>query len=196
MRDGMPAPFSGTTCDLESAVRALRQGGVIAYPTEAVWGLGCDPFDQAAVVRLLDIKQRPVAKGLILIAGALAQLDGLIDWGALAPDRCDEVRASWPGPHTWVMPATAVVPRVITGDHDSVAVRVSAHAPVVALCAAWGGVLVSTSANLAGQPAATGIDQLDPALLAKIDAVLAGDVGGRATPSTIRDARTGRILRA
>lgn len=196
MRDGMPAPFAGTPCDLESAVRALRRGGVIVYPTEAVWGLGCDPFDQAAVLRLLDIKQRPVAKGLILIAGTLVQLDGLVDWNALPPDRCDEVRASWPGPHTWVVPARAAVPRVITGDHDSVAVRVSAHPAVVALCAAWGGVLVSTSANLAGRPAATGMAQLDPALLARIDAVLAGEVGGRATPSTIRDARTGAVLRA
>ncbi|WP_222565900.1 Sua5/YciO/YrdC/YwlC family protein [Novilysobacter antarcticus] len=196
MRDGVPDRFAGATCDLDSAVRTLREGGVIAYPTEAVWGLGCDPFDQAAVLRLLAIKQRPVEKGLILIAGALAQLDGLIDWRALPPDRGDEVRASWPGPHTWVMPATAAVPPVITGDHDSVAVRVSAHPTVVALCEAWGGVLVSTSANLAGHPAATGVDQLDPALLAKIDAVLAGEVGGRATPSTIRDARTGGVLRA
>ncbi|QOW24734.1 L-threonylcarbamoyladenylate synthase [Lysobacter sp. H23M47] len=196
MGEDVSAPFAGTLCDLQSVVRALRQGGVIAYPTEAVWGLGCDPFNQAAVVRLLDIKQRPVAKGLILIAGALAQLDGLVDWSALAAERCVEVRASWPGPHTWVVPATASVPRVITGDHDSVAVRVSAHPTVVALCAAWGGVLVSTSANLAGRPPATCIDQLDPALLARIDGVLTGDVGGRASPSTIRDARTGAILRA
>ncbi|QOW19704.1 threonylcarbamoyl-AMP synthase [Lysobacter ciconiae] len=192
----MPVPSSAATCDLPSAVRVLRGGGVIAYPTEAVWGLGCDPFDQTAVRRLLEVKQRPVEKGLILIAGALAQLDGLVDWSGLAAERCVEVRASWPGPHTWVVPATAAVPRVITGDHDSVAVRVSAHPTVVALCAAWGGVLVSTSANLAGQPAVTAIDQLDPELLARIDAVLAGEPGGRATPSTIRDARTGAVLRA
>lgn len=177
-------------------MRALRGGGVIAYPTEAVWGLGCDPFNEPAVRRLLQIKQRPVEKGLILIAGSLSQLDGLVDWDTLPVDRRDAVQASWPGPHTWVVPATARVPRVITGTHDSVAVRVSAHPQVVALCAAFGGALVSTSANLAGQPAATRRAALDPALLTRIDAVLAGEVGTRATPSTIRDARTGTVLRA
>lgn len=196
MLDRMPSPFAIAPCDLDAAVRTLRDGGVIAYPTEAVWGLGCDPSNEPAVLRLLRIKQRPVQKGLILIAGALAQLDALIDWNSLQADRRDAVRASWPGPHTWVVPASPRVPRVITGDHDSVAVRVSAHTPVIALCEAFGGVLVSTSANLAGKSAATSADQLDPLLLAQIDAVLMGEVGSRSTPSTIRDARTGAIIRA
>ncbi len=192
----MSAPFAAKPSDLRDAVRMLRDGGVIAYPTEAVWGLGCDPFNEAAVVRLLRIKQRPVDKGLILIAGALAQLDELIDWNALPEERREAVLASWPGPHTWVVPATARVPRVVTGDHASVAVRLTAHAEVVALCGAFGGPLVSTSANRAGHPAATRCDGLDPILLAQIDAVLAGEVGGRPTPSTIRDALTGATLRA
>jgi len=195
MLSGMPAPAPLAPSDPEAAVRCLRGGGVIAYPTEAVWGLGCDPFNEAAVLRLLRIKQRPVAKGLILIAASLAQLEELVDWSALGPDRSDVVRASWPGPHTWVVPATPRVPGVITGVHTSVAVRVSAHGPVVALCEAFDGPLVSTSANRAGEPAATARDRLDPALLAQIDAVLTGEVGDRPTPSTIRDARTGAILR-
>lgn len=192
----MPAPPPVESPELDANTRALRDGGVIAYPTEAVWGLGCDPFNEPAVQRLLQIKQRPVEKGLILIAGALAQLDGLVDWDALPVVRRDAVLASWPGPHTWLVPATARVPRVITGAHDSVAVRVSAHPQVVALCEAFGGVLVSTSANLAGQPAATRRAELDPSLLNRIDAVLIGEVGIRTTPSTIRDARTGTVLRA
>src|SRR3546814_1066426 len=89
------------------ATPILRAGGIIAYPTEAVWGLGCDPFDQAAVLRLLAIKQRPVDKGLILVAASLAQLDELVDWDALPQARRDEVFASWPGPHTWIAPAAA-----------------------------------------------------------------------------------------
>lgn len=182
--------------DISAAVAALKRGGVIAYPTEAVWGLGCDPFDEAAVLRLLAIKQRPVDKGLILIAGAPEQLDGLLDWEALAAERRAAVLASWPGPNTWIVPADARVPGWITGGHAGVAVRVSAHPVVVALCAAFGGPLVSTSANASGQPAATCRDRLDPVVLAQVDAVAGGETGGLASPSTIRDAGTGATLRA
>lgn len=180
---------------LAAAVNALKSGGVIAYPTEAVWGLGCDPFDEAAVSRLLAIKHRPVNKGLILVAGRVAQLDGLLDWDALPADRCEAVRASWPGPNTWIAAATARVPRWITGDHVGVAVRVSAHPVVVALCDAFGGPLVSTSANLGGQPPAFSRDALDPALLARLDAITDGETGGLAAPTAIRDALSGDTLR-
>lgn len=188
-------PTSNTLAVAE-AVAALKLGGVLAYPTEAVWGLGCDPFDQAAVTRLLAIKQRPAAKGLILVAGTLGQLDGLLDWESLPNDRSEAVFASWPGPHTWIVPATGRVPHWITGAHDGVAVRVSAHPAVVALCAAFGGPLVSTSANRSGEPPAFHGDQLDPVLLAAIDGVCAGDTGGLSAPTAIRDARSGAQLRA
>lgn len=178
----------------ESAA-ALRRGGVIAYPTEAVWGLGCDPFDEAAVMRLLDIKQRDVAKGLILAAGDYAQLDGLLDWSRLPPDRAEAVHASWPGPRTWIVPATARVPHWITGLHTGVAVRLSAHPTVVALCEAFGGPVVSTSANLSGAPPAFAHDELDPRLLGRIDGVCEGETGGLEAPTPIRDALTGTVLR-
>ena len=96
---------------IENAVTALRRGGVVAYPTEAVWGLGCDPFNEIAVMRLLAIKQREIGKGLILVAGATAQLDGLLDWDPLPAARRDAVLASWPGPSTWIVPAMPRVPR-------------------------------------------------------------------------------------
>ena len=181
---------------IENAVTALRRGGVVAYPTEAVWGLGCDPFNEIAVMRLLAIKQREIGKGLILVAGATAQLDGLLDWDPLPAARRDAVLASWPGPSTWIVPAMPRVPRWITGDHAGVAVRVSAHPDVIALTTAHGGPLVSTSANLGGQPPAFVRAELDPMLLARIDALAPGETGGRAAPSTIRDARTGEVLRA
>lgn len=181
--------------DLSSTIATLHRGGVIAYPTEAVWGLGCDPFDETAVTRLLAIKQRPVDKGLILIAGTPAQLDGLLDWQTLPPARRDDVLASWPGPNTWIVPATARVPRWITGTHDGVAVRVSAHPTVVALCAAFGGPLVSTSANPAGAEPPRRLDDFDPALRAAVDAIVAGDTGTQQRPTPIRDARSGATLR-
>lgn len=180
---------------IDEAVARLRAGGVVAYPTEGVWGLGCDPRNEAAVHRLLAIKQRPVDKGLILIAADFEQLRPFVDVDALPAERFDEIRASWPGPHTWVLPAAAAAPRWITGTHAGIAVRVSAHPPVVALCTAFAGALVSTSANLAGQPAPQRRDELDPALLPRIDGVLGGETGGLQRPTPIRDALSGEALR-
>ena len=179
----------------DEAVEVIHDGGVIAYPTEAVWGLGCDPFDEAAVLRLLAIKQREVAKGLILVAAHRAQFDGLLDWSALPPDRVAAVDASWPGPNTWIVPATSRVPRWITGAHMGVAVRVSDHPVVIALCEAFGAPLVSTSANLAGEPPAFSRVALDPQLLAQLDGVTEGETGGLSAPTAIRDALSGSVLR-
>jgi len=181
---------------IAEAANVLNNAGVIAYPTEAVWGLGCDPFDAAAVARLLAIKQRPADKGLILIAGTLDQIDGLLDWQALSPPRREAVLATWPGPNTWIVPTTTRVPRWITGAHDGVAVRISAHPTVIALCAAFDGPLVSTSANLAGEPPVHERDALDPRLLVQLDGVTGGETGGLASPTPIRDARSGARLRA
>lgn len=184
-----------TTLTVADTARALREGGVVAYPTEAVWGLGCDPFNEAAVLSVLAIKQRDVAKGMILIAAERAQFDGLLDWDALPVERRAAVEATWPGPNTWIVPATTRVPRWITGTHAGVAVRVSAHPIVAALCKAFGGPLVSTSANRAGEPPALDCGQLDPALLALLDGVCEGETGGLAAPTPIRDALTGAVLR-
>ena len=179
----------------QTALSPLRAGGVIAYPTEAVWGLGCDPANEAAVMKLLALKQRPVEKGMILIAASAAQLNDWVRLDALADDRRQTVLESWPGANTWVVPAGPLAPRWITGEHTGIAVRVSAHPLVQALCKAWGGPLVSTSANLAGQPPARSRDQLDPALLAQLDGLLDGATGGLAQPTRIRIAATGQVLR-
>lgn len=186
----MSAPIA-----IEEAVAIVRRGGVIAYPTEGVWGLGCDPFDEAAVLRLLSLKQRPVDKGLILVAATVGQLEGLLDWDQLDPDVRAQVLADWPGPHTWIMPATAGVPRWITGSHDGVAVRVSAHPVVVALCTQYGGALVSTSANVGGLPAPRERAGLAREIRAGVDAIVAGETSGLAHATRIRDARDGRLIR-
>ena len=134
------------TTSIEECIAALHKGGVIAYPTEGVWGLGCDPRDEAATLRLLALKQREVGKGLILIAADEAQLAPFVAMDALASDQRDAVRASWPGPNTWIVPASANSPAWITGDHDGIAVRVSAHPVVVALCEGFGGVSAGRTA--------------------------------------------------
>ncbi|MEG2981848.1 MAG: Sua5/YciO/YrdC/YwlC family protein, partial [Stenotrophomonas sp.] len=96
--------------DLHSVVPALKAGGVIAYPTEAVWGLGCDPSNETAVMKLLALKQRPVEKGMILIAASPAQLHGWVQLDALADDRRQAVLDSWPGANTWIVPAGPSAP--------------------------------------------------------------------------------------
>jgi L-threonylcarbamoyladenylate synthase len=180
---------------IPEAATSLQTGGVIAYPTEAVWGLGCDPRNEQAVLRLLAIKQREVDKGLILIASHLDQLRPFLNLAAVPAKNLAEVFASWPGPHTWVMPASTAAPRWITGAHDGIAVRISAHPLVIELCNAYGGTLVSTSANRAGQPAALTRQTLDPAVLEGIDGLVAGETGGLGAPTAIRDALTGAAIR-
>lgn len=181
---------------VRDAARILTGGGVIAYPTEAVWGLGCDPRNQAAVLRLLAIKQRPLHKGLILIAADEAQLSPFIDMQALSPAQRQQVRDSWPGPNTWIVPASDAAPGWIRGAHRGIAVRVSAQPEVIALCRAFGGALVSTSANRSGQPAAYHRAELAPLLLAELDGVLSGETGGRPLPTQIRDALSGALIRS
>jgi len=180
---------------IDTITALLRKGGVIAYPTEGVWGLGCDPRNEAAVVRLLALKQRDVAKGLILIASDEAQLAAFIETSPLRQAQLAQVRASWPGPNTWIMPASANAPHWITGAHDGIAVRVTAHPLVRALCDAFGGALVSTSANIASEPSPRSRAELDPRILAGVDAIAEGETLGRQQPSTIRDARSGGTLR-
>lgn len=180
---------------LDRAVAALHAGGVIVYPTEAVWGLGCDPRQEAAVLRLLQIKRRPVEKGVIVVASGLERLHDWLDPDALPPQRRAAVLASWPGPHTWILPASQRAPAWITGCHHGIAVRISAHPLVARLCQAWEAPLVSTSANLAGMPPARRRDELDPALLQDIDGLLDGETGGLAQPTAIRDALTGDVVR-
>ena len=181
--------------DIADAARLLRKGGVIAYPTEAVWGLGCDPRDERAVLRLLALKDRAVDKGLILIAADEAQLAPYIDMSRLDDTQRATVRASWPGPHTWIVPVARDAPAWITGSHAGIAVRVSAHPVVIALCNAFDGALVSTSANRAGDPAPRTRDAMDAAIQSGVDAVTAGETGSLLQPTDIRDARSGAILR-
>lgn len=178
-----------------SAAALLRRGGVLAYPTEAVWGLGCMPFDAEAVHRLLAIKQRAPSKGLILVAHDAAVFEPLVDWAALPADRRDAVLASWPGPATWVLPATLGAPDWITGGHRGIALRVTGHPVAAGLCARLGGPIVSTSANRGGHPPAFRRAQLDPAVEALVDGLVDGETGGLAAPTAIRDALTGAVLR-
>lgn len=182
--------------DVEEAARVLRDGGVVAYATEAVFGLGCDPTNRESIEKLLRLKQRPAHKGLILIAESEAQLHPFLDLQSITPVIWQQLRSTWPGPVTWLLPVAGTVTSLLSGEHDTIAVRVTAHAQVRALCEAFGGALVSTSANRSEQAPARSVEEVVACFDGDLDLILQGETGGADRPSEIRDGRTGKIIRA
>jgi L-threonylcarbamoyladenylate synthase len=179
---------------VQVAASIVAQEGVIAYPTEAVWGLGCDPFCESAVRRVLALKQRPENKGLILVAASVKQFSWLIH--DLPNQYLALLSSSWPGPTTWLVPHRGRVPSWICGEHNTVALRVSAHPVVQALCSAFGAPLVSTSANQAGKSEARYRFQVYRQFRGQLDYVAPGLVGGNRRASEIRDVVTNEVLRS
>lgn len=178
--------------ELRAATRVLRRGGVVAHASEGVWGLACDPFNGAAVDRVLAIKDRDAGKGLIVIADDAGQFGP--ELAALDAATVERIRRSWPGAVTWVV-TTRRFPNWITGGRGTVAVRVPGHAQARALAALFGGPLVSTSANRSGVPPATSAAGVTAELGAEIDYLLPGQIGPREGPSRIFDAASGQALR-
>ena len=180
---------------LQAAATALRSGGVVAYPTEAVYGLGCDPHDRTAFERVFELKQRPPTQGVLLIAADFAQVEKYIDLARVPADALARLRATWPGPYTWIVPRAAGVPDWIAGSHAGIALRVTAHPLAAALCRAFGGALVSTSANRHGEPPARTAAAVHAAFGDELAYILDGAVGGLERPTPIRDAISGEPIR-
>ena len=178
---------------IREAVRQLASGGVIAYPTETVYGLGCDPFDGNAALHLIDLKKRNIDQGLILVASHFEQLEPLLCTLSAAVRK----RVTRPGklPVTWVLPCLPGTPAWLRGKHDSLAVRVSNHPVTAALCERWGGPLVSSSANVHGKPPATTPLAIRKAFNGQLDYILHGTHGSTNRPSQIRNGLTGELLR-
>ncbi len=178
---------------LRLAARQLHEGYLVAYPTEAVWGLGCDPLNRQAVANLLALKGRRASKGLILIAANFAQIEPFL---TIHSDQMKtKLLENWPGPVTWIVPATDQAPAWLRGSHDTLAVRVTAHPLASALCEAFGGAIVSTSANPSGaRPARTQLKTRCYFPRAHLH-YLPGSVGGLNKPTAIFDALSGIKLR-
>lgn len=180
-----------------SNARGLRHylccGGIIAYPTESCFGLGCDPKNRLAVQRLLRLKRRPQHKGLILIASRLAQLTPYL--AALNPTQAAQLHKSWPAPHTWLVPAAPNCPVWLTGCHPTIAVRVTAYQPAADLCRKAGMAIVSTSANRSGHKPVRTARECRRLFGASVR-IIPGRIGKRRKPSTIQDLATGKVLRA
>ncbi|WP_457665639.1 Sua5/YciO/YrdC/YwlC family protein [Thiolapillus sp.] len=183
----MSSPFR-----LRLGADTLRKGGILAWPTEAVFGIGCDPLNPRAVQRLLKLKQRPLSKGLILVGANFQQLLPFIQ--VLPEAQMRPVLESWPGPNTWLLPASPDAPFWITGASALVAVRVTAHPVARALCLAFGGALTSTSANRSGhRPARSALEVR--LRCPGTDDILHGHTGGLSRPTPIRNALTGEVIR-
>lgn len=173
----------------------LRMGGVVAYPTESVFGLGCDPMSERAVSEVVRLKSRSAEQRLLLIAHSLTDALPWVSLDSVPSERMEQVQASWPGPSTWIFPASLAVPHWLAGTAGNIAIRVTAHRGAAELCRAFGGALVSTSANPHGAAPARDAADVLAYFPSGLDGVLLEPVGGLPRPSTIRHALTGEVIR-
>ena len=186
---------------LRRAALELASGGIVVHALEGVWGLACNPFDEGAVRRLLRLKRRPAAKGLIVVGACAGEFAPELE--ALPAAARAAALDSWPGAETWIVP-TRRFPRLVTGQRvgaprrgawPAVAVRVPGHAQARALAALCGGPIISTSANLSGAPPVRSELAARRVFGRKAVFVLPGAIGGLRGPSRIRVAGDGRVLR-
>lgn len=210
------------TTDINQAAKWMQQGKLLAYPTESVWGIGCDPYNEAAVRQILAIKNRPIAKGMIVVTDSISRISSLLE--ILPESRRAQVIRSWQQDtdiasqgqaHTWLLPLPKLtasnqastqrqdmtqIPSWICGNHDSVAVRVIHHPLIAELCQKMVsdtnpyGFIVSTSCNPSGEAPAVTLEQAFAYFKEDIG-YLQGQTLGYTLPSQIRDAVTAEVIR-
>lgn len=172
--------------------RVLDGDGVIAYPTEGVWGLGCLPESEPAVGRILNLKQRDWQMGLLLVAASIDQVEAYLE--GLETSLRKKLEAAWPGPDTFLVPDNGVAPGWIVGSHNTLGIRVSQHPVVQQLCE-WFGPIVSTSANVSGHPSARSAFEVRQYFGDGIDALVPGALGGAVGASRITHLESGEVVR-
>lgn len=182
----MPSPFQ-----IRQAASAIRNEGVISYPTESVFGLGCDPLCLTAVDKILQLKQRPVHKGLILIASRIEQLAPYIQLDDSQRSQLLEQTS----PITWLVNKSTLTPVWISGQHDKVAIRLSKHPVVQALCNQLDSAIVSTSANPSTQAAAKTLLRVKQYFPRALDYYLNGELGNIRNATPIIDMQSGKTIR-
>tara|TARA_B100001173_G_C15973895_1_gene541291 strand:- start:651 stop:1187 length:537 start_codon:yes stop_codon:yes gene_type:complete len=174
---------------LGSIIEALRQGNVIAYPTEGVWGLGCDPLNEEAILKLISLKKRSKEKGLIVIGSNIDQFSNFIDIHKYK----DELLSKWPGPHTWLVPVKEKISRFIIGNNTKIALRLSSHKDVINICDNFESAIISSSANKENSPPLESPDEIRK-IFPEVS-ILDGKLGGLNRPSKIQDLITGEYIR-
>jgi L-threonylcarbamoyladenylate synthase len=176
---------------IDRAVAVIRRGGMVALPTDTLYGLAVDPFDAGAVRRLFAVKGRDMTQAVPLIAADRAQVEQSL--GALSPMAGVLADAFWPGPLTLLVARAPRLADEVAAGTDRVGVRVPAHAVARLLCRAAHGPLTATSANMSGRPPASAADALEPAIRERVDLVLNGGVSPGGAPSTIVDVTGPRV---
>ncbi len=179
-----------------TAGQVFKRGGIIAYPTEAVFGLGCDPDNSQAIEKLLALKNRAKHKGLILLAASYNQLLPYIDDSQLTATQRQKIISRWPNGVSQLMPKSDTILPLLTGAFKTIAVRLTDQPDVVALCNDTNKPIVSTSANLSGEPPATTWQSLPATLSSQLDYIIKGQTLGYNQPSTIIDGITGQVIRS
>ena len=179
--------------DIKKAAKIIRRGGIVGYPTEGVFGIGCDPQNDEALQRLIDLKRRDANKGLIIIAANRSQLEPFISMVKESIEK--RLNASWPGPVTWILESSKNASPLLTGNRSTVATRVTSHATASKLCIAADHAIVSTSANLSGQSSCKDAASVADCFGDRIDYLLDLPVGDLDKPTPIFDGDTGRQLR-
>lgn len=181
-------------CHIKKAIQIINRGGVICYPTESVYGLGCAPYDLEAVLYLIALKKRSIRKGLLLVAGNVSQLEPYIDINdTLAITNLTKATDK---PMTWIVTCNPSTPPWLIGEHQTIAVRISNHPIIKQLCTEFNGAIVSTSANISGQRSARSHWLVRKRFGKKIDYYVPGDLGAFKSESEIRNSITGEVIRA
>ncbi|MDP8033878.1 Sua5/YciO/YrdC/YwlC family protein [Pasteurella atlantica] len=178
----------------EQIIEQFNQNKVIAYPTEAVFGLGCNPNSEQAIRALLKLKNRPEEKGLILLASDPKFLVPYIDETKLTKIEWQRFYHIDEQPITWIMPAKSSVPHYLTGKFDTIAVRLCKLFAISELCNATQSAITSTSANLSEMPPCRTINEVQQQF-GKQFPILNAPTGGKTNPSEIRDIFTQYIFR-
>ena len=180
---------------LIKAATIIKNGGVVIAPTEGLYGISCLASDDNAVTRIIKLKERSTAKGLIVVVSSFEMAGDLIDFSKLRPENIDFMFSMWPGPHTFIVPAAAHVSSLVTGGRDNIALRFTAFPLLQRLCELSGGPLISSSANISGFPPLRTVEELSATFSHKVDYILDIPCQGLKGPSSIHDAKTGELLR-
>lgn len=182
--------------EISQETLALQSGELIVYPTEAVWGIGCDPTNETAIQKLLKAKQRPLEKGVIIIASEYQQIKPFIKEDDISTEQKEKIMASWPGPYTWLLPASEQVSAMLTGGSELIAVRVTTHPTVRRICNEFNGPIISTSANKTGQPTPEQLLEIKTIFAEQVKVYVDEPLGGNSKPSKIINGLTGQVIRS
>lgn len=166
---------------LKPAVKSLRSGGISIYPTDTVYGIGCDPRNEEALNKLLALKGRS-GKPLPLLASSIEVVRLIVE---VSPEAEKLMRAFWPGPLTIVLPLKTPLPNQVTMGRPKVGLRIPNHTVARILAEGTGGLIIGTSANKSGEASPRSFDEVNPYLRERVDVVIDGGPCPLGIPSTV-----------